>query len=144
MQIRSCRCIGDRSRNKSPRSTSSYTKYPRPVTTSPISRPVGLSRTYNKQCRSCAQWRRNAKNRSIRNAARSAHEPWLEPRYSSRVRCVNGSQIRHRKLKEPQWAPLRGTASPFFVVRAKLVALYSTRRAASAILRNSGQEVDRR
>lgn len=68
MQIRSCRSIGDRSLQQEP------TKYERlrAVSATRYDFPYhearrGISRTYNKQCWSCTQWRRNAKNRSARS-----------------------------------------------------------------------------
>lgn len=111
--------------------------YPRPVTISPISAAYtrrSVSRTCNKQCRSCAQWRRNAKNRSVRNG--SKHRPDL--RAPARILLlkastarINDGQIHHYKVKGPQWVPL---PSSFLVARTKLSALYPTRFVASADL----------
>lgn len=79
--------------------------YPRPVTTSPISGAYTrrISRTCNKQCRSCAQWRRNAKNRWIRRAnIRALQAPARILLLKMNIARINDGQIHHHKVKSPQ------------------------------------------
>lgn len=76
-----------------------------------------VSRTYNKQCRSCTQWRRNAKNRSARSTAARLgrlYKTRPESSYWRRVRHVNRDQIRHHKVKRSQWLSLRGIPESVF------------------------------
>lgn len=69
----------------------------------------GLSRTYNKQCRSCTQWRRNVKNRSARS--NSTPRPALQnPTRILLLKAHQSRPDRHHKVKGLQWLSLRGTA----------------------------------
>jgi len=99
-------CLGYR---RSIFATRAREPYPRPVTTYyPRLHPRrGVSHTRDKQCRSCAQWRRNAKNRSARNS--SAPRMARIPSIDGRAR-INDDQIHRHKVKGPQWPPLAASS----------------------------------
>ena len=130
MQINSCRSIGDRSLQQEPTKygqlrTVSATRYDFPYHAARHGAAYLALTTNNAGLvlNGVGMWKIDRQEAAARFSRLYKTRP--ESSYWRRARDVNRDQIRHHKVKGPQWPSLRGIPESVFVARGKLLTLYS-------------------